>query len=276
MRDGVIERCGPPLGQQHGGHHEYATPSGTAEWPLRLFRGELRPAIPRQAEREVTRNNPFWDLGSRTMKTAQALGLDPAVAAAAAGLRAASLVGRPSPPKKRPVIAAPRRRTLAQAHAGSLNLRVHIVDQPLPRLAGCAATQLERGQFLATVGEDCATAVSTGTRVTLRALRTRKDTASARAPAPVAPGPEGDRQLLVHHRLAREPDLRMNQLAQRDRPLLGQRLRLPDTLRHGAFLRRPSCWTARWWLDIPPEECANAITVTSVSSPERADASALI
>src|SRR3989449_4532979 len=48
----------------------------------------------------------------------------------------------------------------------------------------------------------------------------------------------------------------MNQLAQRGRPIFRQPLRLLDTLRHGAFLRRPSCRTAGWWWDFPPEECA--------------------
>ena len=72
----------------------------------------------------------------------------------------------------------------------------------------------------------------------------------------VAPGPERDRQLFVHGRLDRDPDLGMNQLAQRGRPIFRQPLRLLDTLRHGAFLRRPSCRTAGWWLDFPPEECA--------------------
>jgi hypothetical protein len=72
----------------------------------------------------------------------------------------------------------------------------------------------------------------------------------------VAAGAERNRQLLVHRCFDRDPDLRVDQLAQRDRGLLMQPLGLPDTLRHGAFLRRSPCRAAGWWLNIPPEECA--------------------
>jgi len=90
-----------------------------------------------------------------------------------------------------------------------------------------------------------------------------------RVVALVAPGPERDRQLFVHRRLDRDPDLGMNQLAQRGRPILRQPLRLLDTLRHGAFLRRPSCRTAGWWLDFPPEECAISLFSTPLGTPPR-------
>ena len=52
--------------------------------------------------------------------------------------------------------------------------------------------------------------------------RARLDAVAVPAPLAVplvAPGPERDRQLFVHRRLDRDPDLRMNQLAQRGRPI---------------------------------------------------------
>src|SRR5207249_5044312 len=90
-----------------------------------------------------------------------------------------------------------------------------------------------------------------------------------RVVALVALGAERARQLFVHGRLDRDPDLHMNQLPQRGRPLLTHRLRLPDTLRHGAFLRRPSWRTAGWWLNFPPEECAISRFSTSSGTPPR-------
>ncbi len=55
----------------------------------------------------------------------------------------------------------------------------------------------------------------------------------------------------------------MDQLAQRDRCGLMQPLRLLDTLRLGAFLRRSPCRAAGWWLDIPPEGCAISLFHTT-------------
>ena len=48
----------------------------------------------------------------------------------------------------------------------------------------------------------------------------------------------------------------MDQLPQRDGPVVTRRPPFLGMLSHGAFLREPSWQTARWWWSNSPEECA--------------------
>src|SRR5438132_11087524 len=44
------EGSGPPVIYGHGGYHEHTAPSGATKRPLRLFRGDLCPAVLRPAK----------------------------------------------------------------------------------------------------------------------------------------------------------------------------------------------------------------------------------
>src|SRR6059036_1975662 len=109
------------------------------------------------------------------------------------------------------------------------------------------ARQDHRGPFRR--AEQCGARHGQGYRPAWTGQRARLGAVAVPAPyfaALIRPRSQRGAQLLVDGRLDGEPNVLVDQLAQRDPLGLMRSSWLPDTLAHGAFLRWPPCQAAGW------------------------------